>query len=56
MFNYSTKKVSQVLIEEIKSAIKKVDKYGSVEIYIQNDEVTQITTRSIRKTNNASRL
>lgn len=51
---YSTKRISPKLIDEIGSALKSVDAYGSVEIYIQNSEVTQITTRSIRKTRGAA--
>ena len=38
------------MIEEIKQALKSVERYGSVEIYVQDDKVTQITVRSIRKT------
>lgn len=48
--DYSTKKVSQALLEEIKKALKSIDTYGSIEIYIQQSRVTQITTRNIRKT------
>ena len=51
MIMYSTKKVSKTLLSEIKEAMKQVDKFGSVEIYIQDNVVTQITTRNIRKTN-----
>ncbi len=52
MVMYSTKKVTKTLLTEIKDAMKQVDKYGSVEIFIQNNIVTQITTRNIRKTDN----
>lgn len=52
--HYSTKKISHTLLDEITSALKKVDAYGSVEIYIQNSAVTQITTRSIKKTDRAA--
>lgn len=48
MSNFSTQKISSELLAEIKEAIK--DKYyGSVEIYIQDNRVTQITERVIRK-------
>lgn len=49
--DYSTKKISKELIEEIKQALKGVNSYGSVEIYIQKGVVTQITVRNIKKTN-----
>jgi len=48
---YSTQEISPTLIDEIKDALKGLS-YGSVEIYIVNNEVTQITKRLIRKTNN----
>lgn len=38
------------LHEEIHDAIKSVNGWGSVEIYIQDNKVTQITTRAIKKT------
>lgn len=48
MSDFSTKRISSELLAEIKEAIK--DKYyGSVEIYIQDNKVTQITERVIRK-------
>jgi len=48
--HYSTKEISQTLINEIKEALNGLD-YGSVEVYIVNGEVTQITKRHIKKTN-----
>jgi hypothetical protein len=48
--DYSTTKISETLLNEIKSSIKSVKYYGSVEIYIQGGEVTQITVRNIKKT------
>lgn len=51
MVDYSTKKISQDLVEEIKSALKNVRGWGSVEIYVQDHKVTQITERNIKKTN-----
>lgn len=43
--------VSSSLVEEIVEALKTVGPYGSIEIYIQNSVVTQITMRNIKKTN-----
>jgi hypothetical protein len=37
------------LLEEIKEALQSV-KYGSIEIFVQNKVVTQITVRNIHKT------
>ena len=48
---YSTAKISDRLIEEVKEALKGLN-FGSIELYVQNGEVTQITRRHIRKTNN----
>lgn len=48
--DYSTTRVTSELLEEIRSALKNVRGWGSVEIYIQNGKVTQITERSIKKT------
>ncbi len=50
MVVYSTKKITQQLIDEIKTALKSIDSYGSVEVYIQDSIVTQITVRNIKKT------
>ena len=47
---YSIKHVSESLVDEIKKALNKVEHFGSVELFIQNGTVTQITTRSIKKT------
>jgi len=51
MADYSIKRVSSALLDEIKQALKDVKGWGSVEIYIQNYQVTQITSRNIKKTN-----
>ena len=51
MPDLSTKKISTSLIKEITSALESVKSYGSVEVYIQNGVVTQITVRNIKKTN-----
>lgn len=50
---YSTKNISSQLLKEIKEALINLD-YGSVEIYVVKNEVTQITRRHIKKTNNNS--
>jgi hypothetical protein len=47
---YSTHLVSQPLIDEIVYALQTVHAYGSIEIYVQNSTVTQITVRNIKKT------
>lgn len=49
--DYSTQNISEGLIVEIKGALQSVKNYGSIEIYIQNGVVTQITIRNIKKTN-----
>ena len=48
MSNYSTKNISSKLLKEIVEAVKGKF-YGSVEIYIQDSQVTQITERVIKK-------
>lgn len=48
---YSTEKISETLLNEVTEAIKSVKAYGSVEVYVQNKVVTQITVRNIKKTN-----
>lgn len=55
---YSTKSISKTLINELEQALKSVGPFGSVEVYIQNHTVTQITLRNIKKTstNGAARL
>ena len=48
---YSVKQVSKALVEEITKAVQSVESYGSVEIYVQDGIVNQITIRKIKKTN-----
>jgi len=50
MVDYSTKKISKDLLEEIKVSLKNVRGWGSVEIYVQDFKITQITERNIKKT------
>ena len=47
---HSAKKVSGALASEISAALESVQGWGSVEIIIQDNKVTQITHRSIKKT------
>lgn len=51
MVDYSTKRISDNLVEEIKQALKNIRGFGSIEVFVQNYKVTQITERNIRKTN-----
>lgn len=53
MVDYSTKKVTQNLIEEIKQALKSVKGWGSLEIIVQDNKVTQMTVRNIKKTSHS---
>lgn len=41
--------ISSNLLDEIKDALESV-RYGSIEIFVQNKVVTQITVRNIHKT------
>lgn len=50
MDDYSTQNVSAFLLEELKRAVESVPDYGSVEIYVQNGQVSQISVRKIKKT------
>lgn len=45
----NTKKVSSQLLSEIKEALESVN-FGSIEIFVQDKVVTQITVRNIKKT------
>lgn len=47
---YSTKSMSDRLLRDITLAVKSVQNYGSVELYVQDGVVTQITTRTIKRT------
>ncbi len=50
---YSVKSISETLLHDIKKSLKGVKNFGSVEIFIQNGVVTQITVRNIKKTASA---
>lgn len=45
-------RISQSVLEEIKKALRSVPSYGSIEMYVQNGKLTQITVRNIKKTSN----
>jgi hypothetical protein len=50
MRDYSTKDVNQELLGEIVEALKNIRGWGSVEIFVQDFKVVQITERNIKKT------
>ncbi len=50
MKDYSTKKISDDLLEEIIEALKNIRGWGSVEIFVQDYKVVQIVERNIKKT------
>lgn len=49
MVKKNTNQIPNHLITEIKDALESV-KYGSIEIFVQNKVITQITVRNIHKT------
>lgn len=51
---YSTKHVSDKLLKEIAEALENIRGWGSVEIYVQDFKVVQITERNIKKTSGTS--
>lgn len=53
--DYSTKRVSTELVEEVTDALKNIRGWGSVEIIVQDFKVVQITERNIKKTHNESK-
>lgn len=50
MSKFNPPTVSTALLQEILESLRQVDGYGSIEIYIQDQVVTQITVRNIKKT------
>jgi len=50
MTEYSTKRVTKELLNDLVVALKSIDSYGSVEIFVNDSTVTQITVRNIKKT------
>ena len=49
MMKPNQKQIPAHLLEEIKTALESV-KFGSIEIFVQNKVITQITVRNIHKT------
>ena len=43
-------KLNDELVAELTRALNEIGAWGSVEIYVQNGNVTQITKRAIKKT------
>jgi len=52
---YSTKKVSEKLKKELIKSVQNIEGWGSVEIFIQDYNVIQITEKNIKKPNNVKR-
>ncbi len=51
MNKYSTKNISKELLDDLMQSLAKIDGWGSVEVFIQNHTVTQITEKNIKKPN-----
>lgn len=51
--SYSTLYITDELLQEIKDALQGLG-YGSIEIFVQNNAVTQITVRNIKKVSSSS--
>ena len=49
----SQTRINHQLIADISKALKDLGGWGSVEVYVQNGKVTQITKRAIKKTNHS---
>jgi hypothetical protein len=47
---FSAQNMTPALLSEIEVALARVIPYGSIEIYVQNSIITQITVRTIKKT------
>jgi len=54
--DYSTKKVSTALLQELIDAIQNIRGWGSVEIQVQDFKVVQITERNIKKTTSEEKV
>lgn len=50
MLNLPVKKISKALLEELEGAFEMLKAYGSIELYVQDGKLTQITVRNIKKT------
>jgi hypothetical protein len=53
---YSTKQISDHLKEEVLESIKNIRGWGSVEVFIQDFQVTQITEKNIKKPNHTGKI
>lgn len=53
--DYSTTKITKTLLSEIEQALRSVSPYGSLEIFVQDNVVTQITVRKIKKTSSTKK-
>ena len=53
--DHSTKQISKNLLIEIVEALKNIRGWGSVEIFVQDHKVVQITERNIKKTQHVIR-
>lgn len=53
---YSTKTISSHLLGELEDSLKSVQGWGSVEIFIQDYNVTQITEKNIKKPNGIKKV
>ena len=51
MNNKNSIDINSDLLNEISRSLENIDGWGSVEIFIQDNKVTQITQRNIKKTN-----
>jgi len=47
--DYSVTKISQKLIKDLKNSLASIKGWGSMEVYVQDGQVTQITVRNIKK-------
>ena len=54
--DFSSKRLSQSLMAEIVAALKNIKGWGSVEIYVQDHKVVQITERNIKKTQHSLKI
>ncbi|PIU03880.1 hypothetical protein COT44_01185 [Candidatus Shapirobacteria bacterium CG08_land_8_20_14_0_20_39_18] len=50
MEKIQTVKINSQLIDELRQALQELNGWGSLEIYVQDSKVTQITKRVIKKT------
>ena len=51
MANKSRQMINSDLLHDLSKALRELGGWGSVEIYVQDGKVTQITKRAIKKTN-----